>query len=493
MQLDRRSPRGDGRSKSLRRRLRRDRLTTLAATSALLLVVALVAVPIAVDSLFEDPKESVWGPSQPAGRPAGRADDDALHAVNTILAPGVDAPKPQVSTMAKRLGALGPNAIPVVVGMLCGEIESPQFEEGSLDQPIHPEALARREQALFASVCHFSSKDVVAQLQSRIEESPYEVRLVLARLLGEVATLEAQAALLELLGKLEPEQLQREYARVTLEEALARCVARDPAAVQQLSKLVRKLNPTLLPLLARGVGKTRGPVSAAFLAHLLGKSAELDVIAMTELARVTDSSGIALPESALVDLRRLMDHADPTVQRTAIAVLGRGCDRESFDSLVRLLGSPNRLVSTASGWSLRNMARADLGMLPGPWLDWREGQDTWWRETFPRLEEQLRSEQPAAVFGALKELSDRPFFKHDVANAIGPLAADSQISVALPAIAALERIGSTQATGWLIQALAVDEERRMPAAKALRNLTGLDLPAEHLDWSRALLDSDAGR
>lgn len=468
---------------------RRDRISALSAAAALLLAVALLAVPWAVDSWLES-TEMPGEPTTPsAGMPAA-ASVAPLDAVSAILSPSASGPKPDPAAMARRLGALGASAIPVVVGMLCGEIPLPQVEEGTWDQPIHAEALARREQVLLESLRHFRSKDVVEHLRGQASSLPYEGRLVCARLLGEVATLDAQAALLELLERFDPAELEREYARTILEGALTRCVTHDPAALRELSKRLSRIDTSLLPVLARAIGRTRGPRSAEFLARLLGRSAALDVLAMSELARVSESSGIALSDSALSDVRRLLDHDDGNVQRTAITLLGRAGDRQSFDALLTRLGAKDRMVSAAARWSLRTFAGKDLGAAPQPWLDWRDEQDAWWTTRYDAVREQLDSGESAVVFSALRELSERTYFRHEISADIGPFSIDERLELALPAISALERLGSTQAGPWLVRALEFDDARRAPAAAVLRKLFGSDLPAEHAVWARAIADID---
>ncbi len=462
-----------------------DRTTWITASAALVMVVALIAIPIAVESNLDSPESAATNPT--AAAPA-IISQDALVAVNAVLAPGVGVPTPDLNSMAKRIGLVGPQAIPVVVAMLCGSVPAPEFANGTQDKPIHPAALACREKVLFASLRQFPAKDVVTHLRRNAPFMSLDERIVFARLLGEVGNLDAQDALIELVCGIEPVQLRRDYVKSTLEDALARCVSGDPAALKALSKATPSIDPTLLPLVARAVGRMRGPSSAVFLARLLEKSAELDVVALQELARVTESSGIALSEDCLAKVRNMLDHKDVNVVRAAISVLGRLCDRDSFGVLARQLEDNDRLVSAAAHWGLHSMTRVDCGETQEAWLVWRDEQDAWWSARSPKLLDNLQSNDAAKVFAALNELNRHPFFKHDSARAIGPLASAPQTSLAISAISALESIGSTQACDALVQSLLIDDARRIPACKALHTLTGLNFPAEYTVWSNALSD-----
>jgi HEAT repeat protein len=466
------------------RRLTRDRISAIAAGAALIVVIGLVAIPLAVvhrpDPLKEPAFSETLGPIP--------VSEDAVDAVNAVLAPRVGDPSPDERAMASRLGQLGPEAIPVIIGMLSGSVPAAEFAHGTTDQPIHPAALACREQVLFASLKKFNSKDVVTFASRNAPFASLGEQLVFARVLGEQASLEAQDALLAMLAGVEPIQLQRDYVRGTFEQALGECLSSGPAALRNLSNAVAGLDPALLPTLARAVGRTRGQASSLFLAHLLERTPEVDVVALEELARVAESSGIELPEEQLAKVRRLVDSPDATLARSAISLLGRLCDRESFGRLVEHLEDQERLVSAAAHWSLRNMARMDLGATPEAWLSWHEQQNTWWEQDSPGLLEALRSSDASRVIAALNEWMRHPFFKHEAARAIGPLAVDRNLALASAAISALERIGSTQACDSLVQALQFDDARRAQACKALHTLTGLDLPAEYVRWSEALSD-----
>ncbi len=466
------------------RRAVRDRVTSVATVSAVLVIVGLIALPVAIDN---------WTPTQgPAPQAALGPEElsadsaESLRSVTKILAPGIGARTPNATEMAERLGDLGPSAIPVVVAMLCGHVPAPEFAAGTLDQPIHPLAIAGAQPAMFASIAHFRPKDVVAHLRLCAPDATYDDRLLFARLLGEVGTLDAQSALIELLALIEPIDLTRDRLANMFEDALTRCIKNEAGALKQLSKSLAKLPGASLPFVARAVGRTRGPHSAALLALMLGKSPDLDVVALVELARVTESSGIALNETALASVRRLLDKPDPKLSRAALTVAGRLCDSEAFGAILLRLEDPDRLIAAAAHWSLRNMAKVDLGLRSDAWLTWHAEQQTWKAERYAELCEKLGSQDSAEVFAALSELSLRPFFKHDIAQAIGPLVPDSEMALALTAIAALQRIGSTRAAPWLIEALQSDDERQAAASRALRSLTGLDLALDHEAWSTAL-------
>ena len=376
--------RDEARRATLRaRREVRDRVTSFATLAAVLATVGLIALPVAIEnwSPATAPKSEIR--SGPRALPADWV--ESLNSVTKVIAPGVAERTSDAGQMAERLVNLGPTAIPVVVAMLAGQVPAPEFAAGTLDQPIHPAAIACRERALFASISRFRPKDVVAYLQLCAPDATYDDRLLYARLLGEVGTLDAQAALIELLALFEPIDLTRDRLANMFEDALVRCIANDSGALKQLSKSLSKLPAPSLPFVARAVGRTRGPQSAALLAQMLGKSPDLDVVVLSELARVIESSGIALGDSALAAVRRLLDKPDPKIARAALTVAGRLCDTEAFGPILLRLDDPDRLVAAAAHWSLRSMAQVDLGARSDAWLAWHAEQEVWKSERYAGL------------------------------------------------------------------------------------------------------------
>lgn len=466
-------------------RKRSHRASSVASAAAALALVTLIALPAAVETWLAPEGESPApaDSTQPAAEP--------LRLVQDVLAPPAKGPKPDVDAMARQIGLLGDCVIPTVVGMACGELPFPEAARGADGGDIHPLALANQQPVLFASLRHFRSRDLVRHLRSAgTGDAAVEKRLVVARMLGIVGTPDALSALLDVMDGIESLNLSRAYVQSTIEEAIAKCLAHDPACTRTLGHATRECNYAALPLMARALGRTRGMASAALLTKLLGRGPEVDRVVIQELGRVARQSGFALPEVDLRELRRLLDSPDARVQRSAIAVLGDLNDHASFDKLLLRMADKDELVARAARASLTTMVGSDLGADVESWNAWRDGEETWWKDQAPALLADLKSEDPSRVFAALSALISRRFFRHDIAHAIGPLAEHPRVEVASSAIQALERLGSGQAAPWLVRALMIDDERRPIAGRALRTLTGLDLAPEYALWVAALPESE---
>jgi HEAT repeat protein len=474
----------------------------IAAIAALMASLAVVAIVVRRSHKTRSPApaaRTVDLASQPASRtggsevipsepsPGSAQPVDSGRALESARTPTAGGSKRDLEAMTRRIVQLGPSAIPVVVGILCGEIDDPEFVAGEPDGSAHAVAIEHQQQILMESLRRFRASDVLPVLREKGSgQANLDTRLVVANLLGKMGSAQAFDVLIEVVSGIEPIHLMRSYVQGTLEDAVTACLKSDPKTYGKLANLQRTAPASLWPLLIRSLGRTRNRQSAESLVWFLGRSSELDPLVIEELGQVTEGSGISLSETALGSIRPLLDHPTIQVQRSAAVVLGKLGDRASFEALAKRVNTGDRTVAAAALWSLKIMTRADLGHNPQAWLAWRDLEETWWREDAPSLLSDLHSEDSGQVFDAISALMQRPFFKHDIAQAIGPLATAGDLAVALSAVNALERIGSSLAIPWLVQALTLDDSRRAPVRSALHALTGLDLPGEYAVWSSVL-------
>ena len=207
----------------------------------------------------------------------------------------------------------------------------------------------------------------------------------------------------------------------------------------------------------------------------------------TQIGRALGAGGLAVPPSTLAAVRSKILADEPDVRRSAIVAAGRLRDEAAFEDLVRMLVDQPQLVSASARWSLHAISGVDLGAEGQAWLDWRERELTWLSEQAPALLEDLQSQVPGVVLAAVSEALRHPLHRHVVADALGPLIAHADPGVARSVCVAIARLDSSHSVPWLLAALQQpDPELQGHAAKALRRLTGLDLPPDHEAWSRAL-------
>ncbi len=431
----------------------------------------------------EDPVE------EPAPEQAARVFDPlVLETVRSVLDPQECEKRPEAQRLAAALAGLGPPAIPVVVGLLSGEIEDLGVPQGGPDGRFQRELLEMRSEVLRASLTRFNPGQVVAHLSSRVDDrTGIDERLFVAEMLSGLDDESVFDPLLGILRGIDPIQFERTYVCGTLERALTAQLALRPGNFARLESFARGGDSAVLPVLARAVADTRCARGLEVLVRWLDRDARLDAIILRKLGAVLERSELAVPDSTLAEIRRLLASPDNSVRCAAVTVLGRLRDSESFPALVALLESNHALLASTARWSLRLLVEADLGAEVGPWNAWQEQEARWWSEVAPALLEELNGADPGRSFQAVTDLVQHPFYRHEITDELGALLARPEPGLPQAACSALVRLGSSRAVPWLIDALeTADEPTRQLIAQGLRSLTGLDLPAEQSAWLVAM-------
>lgn len=420
--------------------------------------------------------------------PGSHIDDPALAlAVLEVLSPPLDGPTPDPGTLKARLLALGDAALPLEIAILCGEFDMPEFVPGSADRPVHPIAIASRDDVLLGVLQSAPAASVLQCLRRYPDaNTPVDVRLVLARLLGELDADGALEALLDLANGIEAIQFKRAYVVNRLEAALGRRIERTTHVGARLQSAFSKTDPALWPALARAAGRSRSPEVASFLVFVLGRTPELDAVAMQTLSGLVERIGARIPDEQLSEIRRMLEHSDPRVRRTASMVLGRLRDRAAASQLIDALASDDPLVVAAARGALHELAGTDLGADARAWEGWLASEEHWWEIAEETLSAQLVSADAGQVFDAMRAFLDHPAFAREAGVRIAELVLAPEAPIASAAIDALRRIGAPFALAGLVAALDRTDEEREHAAVALRELTGLRHPSEPGPWREAL-------
>jgi HEAT repeat protein len=446
-----------------------------------------VALPLAVVFALGGSLRAAPQAGAPAA-PAAQFDAGVLGAVERILTPAASAPEVEPHALVAALVQLGPPAIPVVVAMLCGEVEAAYYVPGTLEEPVQPAVLELRDGILRGALAGFDQRAVLEHVRERLaRESGMDVRLALATTLGRMQDKAAFELLLELADGIESIHLQRSYVQGSLEPAIAAHLVRDLRLLHVLDQRAYRADAALLGVYARSVGSTHSARGVEVLAGWIGRHGEADAVILTQIGRTAGDGGLAISPAATATVRRNVSSGELQVQRAALVALGRLRDSEAFEVLVAALEAKTSLAATSARWSLSRICGVDLGDQAQAWKDWREREDLWWSEKAPALIEGLRAEQSGLVLQSMAELARHPLHRHAVAEVIGPLLAHPDDSIARAACAAIARLESSRAVPWLLDALSrPDAELRRIACESLTRLTGLALPPDPLVWSRQL-------
>lgn len=447
----------------------------LCAGGAMLALVAVVAFHEA-----EPPPTSI--------STAGTRHDPALvAAVEAALSPPLASRPPTRGSMLAELTRLGPDALPVSVALLLGELQLPQADSDPSATPVDPRAIELRPAVLEAHCRSFPADDVFRAIQWHVNVDDLSTRLAAVRLLGRFDGPEATARVFDLIEPIEPIHLQRESVWQVCVQALAGQVERRGETLDLVRSRLAQTAPSRAHLYLRVLGRVRTAPAARALVARLGVARELDPFVLAELGAIGDAGRLALSPIELEPVRRLCSSFDPKVRRAAAIAAGHARDGDACMDLIGLLGDADPLVAKSAQWSLAAIAQTDLGPDAERWQSWLAAECEWRDQNLERLCAAMTASDPAAALDALSECVQHPLWRAQIAPALVPLAGGGGTALSAAARAGLERLGSHAAVQGLLSALeSASADRHAELAAALQRLTGLNLGADPLAWRRAL-------
>ncbi len=315
------------------------------------------------------------------------------------------------------------------------------------------------------------------------------MKLAAVRSLASVRDERSLPLILEFAASMDPMVLSSTSVRETFGRAIVQQL-QECGNLTPLDGVASEVTPETQSILAMAVARSGVSGSVGFLVTLLGDTDQMDALFLREIevsAKLNQASDAEAHEESLRAVRGYLERGSSDLCRAAIAALGSLHDRSSIPALIQRLADEDSFVSRSARSSLTMMARTDLGQDPAIWQAWYEEQTTWWSETAPSVILILQSEDPAEAHKSLAALLEHPLWRHDLAEVIGPLALRADRPIAPAACVALGRLGSRRAIPFLLDAILSDKpEIRDHANAALRSITGLDLDADYIEWSRAL-------
>jgi hypothetical protein len=342
-------------------------------------------------------------------------------------------------------------------------------------------------QAVFGALLDAPRAELRAHLAGLIDGPflPAE-REVALEILGEVGLREDLELALRLATPGPTEGTPPSLRRALL-DALAGMFGRDPPSVQLVRELFDRAGPGLLDALVISLERAETPQGLIVLAALLGRSPEMDALVLSAIARVGRALQQPVDLGARVVVRGYLSNPDSAlVQQATLAVAALGDDGATGD-LIELLHSDDRSVRFNVHRALREITRLTLPPAAEAWEAWFAEESRWWEEDSTRVFADVRGGEPVAAARAVREILRHRLGRHDLAQALRPCLSRPEPDLARMACAALGQLGSRAVQMPLVACLERPEEPvRQAAWKALRDVTGLDLPLEPQRWRAAL-------
>lgn len=410
-----------------------------------------------------------------------------------ILQPAALGSAPEIEKLGVMIHGLGQEALPVVVGILCGELVDPRTivrdEDDEQAEPILlPQTLEHQRQILRSALQRWPSDERLQVLVSQGRSGELDRKLAVMELIGEVEGAEAVPALFEVLSGVESLHFESPHFHASMVAALSKTLRSDPLGYAALEKQMPEALPEVLRLVASALGETGSQRGLPILTELVGRDRDTDLVLLRVMGEIAESSPDEPPVEMADLMRSMLFSDDEQIARTAAVGLGKLNDLDSIPLFIQMLDDAGSTRALTALWSLRHMSGGDLPAEPKAWSEWFEGEKTWQLEEGPTLYQALESEDLALVGGALSKLGAHHLYRHESASRIGPMLSSENTDVVRAAIAALQRLGSRRAVPWLVDALeaASDAQQRQLLTSALCSLTGLQLDPDSSAWQAAL-------
>lgn len=341
-----------------------------------------------------------------------------------------------------------------------------------------------RLEAVRAALAARPRRELVAFLEA-LSRQPLELRerLEAHRLFSAAAGCD-QLRLLVRISLAPGDGLPPQELRTSFVATLAAVLSREAGGLDQIPALFAESPPALASSVIEAVAAVDGARATQVLARLLGRVPGLDGLLLGRLAQREESADLC-DEFVLDGLRRYLKHADPVLSVAACRATAALGDDGSIEELIGLLEQGEERVRAAAGEALGVLSGLAFGLDVERWSSWFQAETRWWSERadaeLARIEGARGPEYLRAARAALEHRLHRDRIAEAFVQALGRRDADE----VWLACRALGELGSRVAVPALIECLEHEEKAVREAAwRALRAITGQDLPMEAASWAR---------
>lgn len=407
---------------------------------------------------------------------------DELARVRAVLLRTEGASLAREEVLVRRLVALGSGAGPALFALASGEsIEALLVEEAPEAWLCPPEKVSA---LALAALAELPGGPLREHMRARCAaEGTRELRATALDVLARQAKPEGLALWFELC-QASGAELEQRSLREPAVTALTAMVRADAATVGVLEGMLSTAPLALQRVACDGLARAGRAEGLAVLGKLFGRDPELDLAALEAVAQLGERAPWALGEQASTRLRAALEESrTPALRALAAQALGRTRDAQAVPNLIGCLEGADATLARAAQWSLREITGATRPRTARDWQHWLGVERAWWNGRGQACLAALDAEAPEGISSALRELLAHPLGRDRVAeklcDALGSLEPAGKVLVC----DALARLDARRAVPNLVELLfESDESVRTAAWKALRALTGADLPAEPRLW-----------
>ena len=269
------------------------------------------------------------------------------------------------------------------------------------------------------------------------------------------------------------------------EGAVGRVLRRDPAAADELSGLLSTCPGPLVYPLVRTVAAGEPAPAARALADALGEAPSLDALLLLELGRVLESAPEVADERTGLTARSYLVRSDADLVLLAVQVTARMRDLEAVPTLIELLGSRDAGVRAAADDALKTVTGLSWRADAAAWAEWYRDEAAWWRHESGACASAIAHADPPQAAAAIRELARHRLHPDVSAAHLRSALQRPERTVLVHACQAYAALPPRDVELDPLVALlhSPEDDVRNAAWRALRRLTGHDLPPEHDAWA----------
>jgi HEAT repeat protein len=263
---------------------------------------------------------------------------------------------------------------------------------------------------------------------------------------------------------------------VPWEEALTVVLARAPNAIARLRERWNTLGPATASLAVQVLESHAGDEALASLRSLLGRSRELDASLLLALGNRGESAPPKLRAELGAEVERYLSSAASAEVQAAAQALGRLRSPDTIPALIDVLEHPDATARRSILTALRAIGGVNLPSSLPVWRSWYAKEDAWWeeraREVYVQLGTGLEQADTGATFAALRELSEHPLHRDDLAKRLSNLLGRPEPGPRVLISECLARLGSREGAAALKKAAADPDPDVAAAACAALDMLG---------------------
>jgi hypothetical protein len=392
------------------------------------------------------------------------------------------------SRLVDRIAGAGPDAVAAGIEILVS-CRVPETRPDDKPQILSEPQL----DLLLSGMARLRPSTLRSAIEARLARDPdgYATRLAAIHVFGTFASA-ADIPRLVALAPRDPgtEKTILRTSREPLRAACTKILKRDPRAITEFGDVLGRADVSTASVLLDAIATSQDPraLGALFAATPLQPDLGPQIAALA--TKCGASSDGALNRVFTQWLLAELCTARPEYARTLLQAVGVLDDGSNVPALIDQLSSKDAGVRDSALWALRRVSGLAFPADRAPWLTWIRGEVDWHTNARPRLRLALASSDPKLVVPALRSYGEHRTRRTELAQEVARALADRHPEIRCLACSVLQQIGCVSSSAALTGALQDSDPGVAEAAwKALKAITGLDLPRDPNRIREILLDS----